>query len=50
MTKQRAVHLKQASIEKPTSGLEVVETERPTPGQGEVLVRIHLRPVNPAGV
>lgn len=37
-------------LQDPTSGLEVVEVPRPTPGQGEVLVRITLRPVNPADI
>lgn len=37
-------------LQDPTSGLDVVEAPRPTPGQGEVLVRITLRPVNPADI
>lgn len=32
-----------------TSGVEIVERPIPQPGPGEVLVRVHLRPINPAG-
>lgn len=31
------------------SGLEIVERPIPQPSAGEVLVRVHLRPVDPAG-
>ena len=37
-------------MEDPASGVEVAEVERPQPGQGEVLVNITLRPVNPADI
>ncbi len=31
------------------SGLEIAERPIPQPGAGEVLIRVHLRPINPAG-
>ena len=34
----------------PTSEIQVVELPRPKPGEGEVLVRLTLRPVNPSDV
>lgn len=50
VAKMRAVHLKEPSREDPASGVEVAEVDRPQPGQGEVLVNIILRPVNPADI
>lgn len=45
-----AVQLSGFNIEDMTSTMSVVPTARPTPGECEVLLRISLRPVNPADI
>ena len=44
------VQLIKPSIENPASGLDVVELPVPKPAAGEVLVRVTLRPINPADI
>ena len=44
------VQLIKPSIENPASGLDVVELPVPKPTAGEVLVRVTLRPINPADI
>jgi NADPH:quinone reductase-like Zn-dependent oxidoreductase len=47
----KAVEIKQwGSREDPVSGIEIADRPVPTPGAGEVLVRIYLRPINPSDV
>ena len=36
------------NLEQPEEAVQVVEGPIPEPGQGQVLVRLQLRPVNPA--
>ena len=36
------------NLEHPEEAVKVVQEPIPQPGQGEALVRLHLRPVNPA--
>ncbi|PSC73519.1 trans-2-enoyl-mitochondrial [Micractinium conductrix] len=50
MSTNRAVQLHEHSIKSPSSACSIGDAPVPTPAQGEVLVRIHLRPVNPADV
>jgi NADPH:quinone reductase-like Zn-dependent oxidoreductase len=48
--KQTAVHVKAFNKEDPSAAVEIVEVDVPSPKQGEVLVRITMRPINPADV
>ncbi|EFN59884.1 hypothetical protein CHLNCDRAFT_59525 [Chlorella variabilis] len=48
MAENKAVKLSSFDIGNPTSTMTVVSGPRPAPGPGEVLVRLTLRPVNPA--
>ena len=45
----KAVEIKEwGTGDDPVSGIAVVERPVPTPGAGEVLVRLFLRPINPS--
>lgn len=44
----KAVHLVKADVAGPE--LEVVEVDRPVPAEGQVLVQLSMRPVNPADI
>ena len=49
MPTYKAVEIKEwGSREDPVSGIEIAERPLPTPGAGEVLVRVYLRPINPS--
>ena len=49
-TKNLAVRVVEFHPEDPAAGLRVEELAIPAPGEGEYLVRVHLRPVNPSDV
>mmetsp|Transcript_1051 Transcript_1051/g.3213 ORF Transcript_1051/g.3213 Transcript_1051/m.3213 type:complete len:338 (+) Transcript_1051:236-1249(+) len=48
--KQHVVHVTSTDAKDDFSHLSVVEADIPTPGEGEVLVNVYLRPVNPTDV
>jgi NADPH:quinone reductase-like Zn-dependent oxidoreductase len=44
------IQIKEYNIDDPTAGVEAVASAIPEPQQGQVLVRMKLRPINPADV
>ncbi len=46
----KAVHLVKPDLAEPASGLTIATVDRPVPGEGQVLVEMILRPVNPADI
>lgn len=50
MSDNKAVQLSGFDAGNPTSTIKVVAAPRPVPGEGEVLVRLTLRPCNPADI
>lgn len=46
----KAVQLLRADVANPTAGLTVADVPKPAPGEGQVLLEIFLRPVNPADI
>ena len=50
MAQSKAVQVQAFDLADPASTLMVVTSAHPTPGAGEVLVQLYLRPVNPADI
>eukprot|EP00887_Chlorella_sp_A99_P003043 scaffold9.g3043.t1 len=50
MATQVAIQVTKYDQKNPAAGLAVAELPRPTPGPGEALVQLKLRPVNPADI
>ena len=48
-SKQHAVMVLKQKLENPHENIEVQEMDVPTPKDGEVLLRVLCRPINPAG-
>lgn len=46
--RQKQVQVHKYNLEEPWEAVQVVEGPVPEPGQGEVVVRLQLRPVDPA--
>ena len=49
-SKQRAVLVVKQKPDSPHENIEVQEIDVPTPKEGEVLLRVLCRPINPAGI
>lgn len=50
MPGNKAVRVSEYVSDNPVDGLEIVDTDIPAAGSGQVLVRVMLRSVNPADV
>ena len=47
---QKAVHVTKFNQDNPAAAVGLVDVKRPEPKEGEVLVHICMRPVNPADI
>lgn len=51
MSKQHTVvRVTKYNLEEPAAAVEVAQAPVPEPGQGQVLIRLQLRPVDPADI